>query len=1452
MEKIIDKPPILEEGQYESWRQQMKIAFKLAGAWDHIEANRKIEEVKSASQDDFKKLALKVNYALLAATKGEDNSIVCAQDETCIFSAWNSLQEKHEGSKSERLLRTFDDLILEKYEDLDKVHAYVEKYLAWAKSIKENASSVEELTKLIITTNIFRSLPEQFDPVKQRVREELNKYTVSSIGEAIKIRARELLSEQKYTEKFGTIAASNDSKEIDELNCELSYMNTGQRNGGRFDRQFAYNGDRYERDYQQNTYGRNYYQFDGNRGRGYFRGRYNFRGRRGGGRGGQQHNYERNENRISHLDQEVKRQESEESHAESAVIDNKPKKYLAHLSAIDLKGKPKKDKNVIIVDSGAKKHIFTNKELLKDIKDKSKDNDYVIVANGQEVKIMGVGRLEFKCNHRTIKLGEVYYAPGLQVNYLSCRELADIGLQTTFSECGVVKHGNDTVLYAEWAGYGYTLCYENGKKKTRTTFEEELNKSYENMVSSLDKGETLSNYEEWHDRLGHVGIETQNYIMRAMRMKTLSEFKCSSCIKAKHQRAQHKRSYDYTTRIFQRAHSDLTGPLYFKGKKIWIMSIIDDYSRYANIYVLNNKGDATRHLEDYIKKNEDRTGLRLCEFKTDNGLEFVKQEIYENILKPRRIEHLTSCPYEPPQNGKAERYNRSLYEIARAVMFHAGAGEKYMLEALAYANKVTNAVPKKRLNNKTSQELFIGKKPNYEDAHPFGCLMHAKIPDPKITGKNKKLLQPRSVECINLGPLPLGKGFKYEEIETGRRGETCNPIFEDTKYPLRDRKAKQKSESTVENKRVTRSANLAGLFDDELAGRTKIELVNESDKQEKQSEQHEEASEKIAQKPNNNENEKESNNNKANETETDERNENEQQNAMGGDQQPNVDRRQRDELEEPEYNLDEILKLDIDEERIEMTYEEAMASDESERWSEAMNEELKTAEERSAFEEVEIDWIPGDPEDTADRVTHKWLFVKKIGTNGEALRYRARLVARGFNIEIEESRKYVPTLSKQHMRLLIADALKKGHSIIQIDIKSAYLYTPLTDMIYLELPKHYQKKNERATAWRLTKAWYGLPQSGQLWYHHLKRSLNEIGLKELQNDQAVFKNDDMNLGVYVDDLMMTGPDKELEQTKTAIGKIYDFRDGGQLHYYLGTEFEVVRQQDIYKVGISNKQKIEKLVKKYQQEQTKEKSTPITYHKNQEEPQEDDQIPVQPKLLRSLIGGLNYVCASSKPECAFALSVAAAKQDIPIWKNMKAALQILIYMRDRVNEKLWMEAIDSERVLEMYTDGSFKNRFDDGQSRSGYAVYVHSCLVDWHSSKQEKVAASPAEAELLAIQESIPKVELIERVLDELMKCRDKTMICTDSETIVKDTLKNETDKSKMKNRRMEINCVKKFAESREVQHVDSSENCADIFTKSLIPKDFTEKKGYLNIYDNDQSDYELSDNEPSDDMDAVD
>ncbi|GFU70492.1 copia protein [Trichonephila clavipes] len=99
-------------------------------------------------------------------------------------------------------------------------------------------------------------------------------------------------------------------------------------------------------------------------------------------------------------------------------------------------------------------------------------------------------------------------------------------------------------------------------------------------------------------------------------------------------------------------------------------------------------------LMDKGSKYENLTDKRIKKIRTDNGLEFVNEQL-DTYLANSGIFHEKTIPYNSESNGKAERANRVLLERARSLLYKSKLPLKFWAEAINCSTQVSNVTPRK-------------------------------------------------------------------------------------------------------------------------------------------------------------------------------------------------------------------------------------------------------------------------------------------------------------------------------------------------------------------------------------------------------------------------------------------------------------------------------------------------------------------------------------------------------------------------------------------------------------------------------------------------------------------------------------------------------------------------------------------------------------------------------------
>lgn len=204
-------------------------------------------------------------------------------------------------------------------------------------------------------------------------------------------------------------------------------------------------------------------------------------------------------------------------------------------------------------------------------------------------------------------------------------------------------------------------------------------------------------------------------------------------------------------------------------------------------------------------------------------------------------------------------------------------------------------------------------------------------------------------------------------------------------------------------------------------------------------------------------------------------------------QDPHINRNLRDRktIKKPR-KFDDFAMLAIYDEPT--TFEQATTCEDSHHWIKAMKEELAALEENKTWQLVDL---PAGQK----LITNRWVFKRKLNTDGSIDRYKARLVVKGFQQRhgIDFNETFSPVVRWDTVRSVLSVASNEKLKISQFDVKTAFLYGELDEEnIYMKQPEGYSDGTGRVC--KLLKGLYGLKQGPRCWNQRFRSFLESCSL----------------------------------------------------------------------------------------------------------------------------------------------------------------------------------------------------------------------------------------------------------------------------------------------------------------------------------------------------------------------
>jgi hypothetical protein len=400
----------------------------------------------------------------------------------------------------------------------------------------------------------------------------------------------------------------------------------------------------------------------------------------------------------------------------------------------------------------------------------------------------------------------------------------------------------------------------------------------------------------------------------------------------------------------------------------------------------------------------------------------------------------------------------------------------------------------------------------------------------------------------------------------------------------------------------------------------------------------------------------------------------------------------------------------------------------------------------------------------------KWVWKLKRGSYGEIVRHKARWVVKGFEQQagIDFNQTFASVVKPMSYKAIFAIAAALDWELGQMDVKTAFLYGRIDSEIYVEQPEGCCQ--EEGQVCLLEKALYGLKQAPRVWYETMAKFLQEeLGLEPLDSDMSVFHTTDgrqLIIAVYVDDLLIAGPDmEEIHGVKKILTNRFKMTDLGSCSYYLG--MQVTRDRLNRTIKLSQRGYLENVLEQFGMSDCKPVATPMETSAKHMVRSEDHWMakPEDRQRYQSAVGSLMYAMMGTRPDIAFAVSAVSRFASNPNDQHWNAVKRILRYLKGSLELQLTFSG--PIKNLIGYSDSNWAGDHDTRRSTSGYIFNIGSGAISWSSKRQPTVALSSCEAEYVgqtnAIKEAIWLKQFLAQVHVDQFNSPSATIIFCDNQ-----------------------------------------------------------------------------------------
>lgn len=915
----------------------------------------------------------------------------------------------------------------------------------------------------------------------------------------------------------------------------------------------------------------------------------------------------------------------------------------------------------------------------------------------------------------------------------------------------------------------------------------------------------------WHQRLGHVSNDVvrtieKNGCVDGLDVVSHERNDCDACHYGKQTRNVHRqRDKIRNCELGQRFHSDVCSATVksLAGSTMFV-TLKDEASGYRLIRFLKSKADVAAAMQSMLDEAKKQTGRDAISIRTDNGTEYVNSEV-ENLLTGR---HELSPPYVKECNGLAERENRILCDTARSMLFNAdlSTSERNFLwaEAVNTAAYIRNRLPNNRTGpTKTPYEMWFGNKPCVSHLRVFGSSAFVHNHDPKrkkFDAKSRKVVfvgydnntdkvfkiydrEKRSIERVSDVKIVENQ---HKSDPFVRRVPASTPRVptnseEEEEQHVADVEHEEPHETQHEDTEQCDDPDSfvdaeCDLFTDDADNETPAQVDAEAEQQPKRG----------------------------------------RGRPLGSKNKPKQLPLPHEMTTRTKAMSQNAMVVAMDPRDV----TEAQLRVDAYEWRKAMEEEMKSLAKNETWTLVPLP--PG-----LNVVTCKWVFKSKTKPDGTLDRRKARLVARGFSqthgVDFFET--FSPVVRYESVRCVLAYAASRNMFIRQFDVKTAFLYGPLDEEVYMQQPEGFEDGTNRVC--RLRRSLYGLKQSPRNWNGRFSDFLVENGFRAIPEDTCVYIRKDGNdvtiVCLYVDDGLVCGSNnKEINAFIESLRNEFDVKVN-EPNYYVGMELT----RNANTISVSQSGYIARVLERFGMTDAKPLCSPMdpTVRLDDKDSKDVD-VP-----YREAIGCLNYVSTISRPDITFAVNTLARYSGNPKAVHWNAIKRLLAYLKGTVNYAIVFGSHDSSLELHGSCDSDWGGEQEQRRSTSGYVFTLNGGPVAWSSRLQKTTALSVTEAEYMAMTEALCECLWLRPFLASIgIEQTEPTTIQADNRAAIA-LSKNPEFHKRTKHVGIRYHRIRQEQEQGVViiDYVPTNENPADVFTKALTSKALSNSLRLLNM-----------------------
>lgn len=1021
----------------------------------------------------------------------------------------------------------------------------------------------------------------------------------------------------------------------------------------------------------------------------------------------------------------------------------------------NLDTKPTKNEIIFLLDSGASDHLVNTLDVFNEVVDLMPPLKISIAKNDVFITATKRGSIPVITNLGIEGvLQDVLYSHEVPYNLLSVRRIQQAGMSVIFNETEGVEIQKG----------GKSILTGKSLNDLISVIFKINKKDISNKINMVTNNTSSSKYKIWHERLGHIGktkfLELKNNEMvddvNLIKQIHPNDDICESCIYGKQSKLPFSKSKDknFIKRPLFIIHSDVCGP---------IKPSTYDNKNYFVIFI-----DSYTHY----------TVTYLITFKSE-----VFAVFKDFVAKSQAHFNLKTVHLYCDNGGEYLSNEFKEFCVQNGISYHLtvphtpaqnGVAERMIRTITEKGRAMISGADLNKsfwgeavltatyLINRTPTKALNNNKTPYELWHnKKPRLNHLRIFGSTVYMHNKTRktkFEEKSLKCILVGYEP--NGYKVWSVETEKCLTARDVIIDEINFKITRPLYEIKTLENEPNKSVIEPDTQLCLDPDSYAQSNVEPKLRQSERIKKQAK-------KIS------------------------------------------------------YNENEVENYQVEQDYLlcaqslicssPKSYQEIKTRNDRNQWEQAINDELNSLI-------INNTWfiVPRPP--NKNIIDSKWVFTIKNDEFGNPIKYKARLVARGFSQQylVDYDETFAPVARISTFRILLAFANQFRLLVHHMDVKTAFLNGTLRDDIYMKIPEGIKAEKDKVC--KLNKALYGLKQASRCWFELFDETLKQKGFKNSLVDRCLYLldkghiNKNIYLVLYVDDLVIACANMEtMTNFKQYLMKQFSMVDLKEINFFLG--IKINRSEDT--ITLDQSAYLKTVLTKFNMIDCKSVNTPLTVNLNYTALNSETNYEAP---SRRLIGCLMYAMMCTRPDLSTAVNILSRyqnKNNHELWQNLK---RVLRYIKGSLDIKLTYVRGEYNKIIVGFVDSDWGSNENDRKSTTGYVFKLFECCtISWNTKRQNSVAASSTEAEYMALFEGVREALWLKSILTSInMHILEPITIYEDNTGCI-NIANNPTCHKRSKHIDIKYHFSREQVEQKTVilEYIPTGEQIADVFTKPL-------------------------------------